>query len=148
MLTPEADWETNNSDPEVTEGPQFITHDGRTFMFYSAGACWKDGYSIGALALKEGSDPMNASNWSRLPANPLFVSNPAGRVFGPGHNSFFTSPDGTEDWILYHANPATGQGCGDARSIRMQPFDWSAAGLPELGTPVALGTNLPIPSGE
>ena len=24
-------------------------------------------------------------------------------VFGPGHNSFVKSPDGREDWIVYHA---------------------------------------------
>jgi len=25
-------------------------------------------------------------------------------VYGPGHNGFFKSPDGTEDWIVYQAN--------------------------------------------
>ena len=148
ILTPTADWETNDAFPEVAEGPQFITHDGRTFLFYSAGACWKDGYSIGALALEKDSDPLVAANWTRLSDNPLFVSNPAGKVFGPGHNSFFTSRDGSEDWILYHANPATDQGCGDERSMRMQQFEWSADGLPVLGTPAPLGSNLAVPAGE
>lgn len=148
ILAPLAEWEKNGTTPEVTEGPQFITHDGRVFMFYSAGGCWTDGYSIGALLLKAGADPMNAANWTRLSDNPLLTSNPGGGAFGPGHNSFFTSPDGTEDWILYHANPRAGQGCADERSIRMQLFTWSSSGLPELGTPAPLGVSLPVPSGE
>ncbi|WP_420458880.1 family 43 glycosylhydrolase [Neolewinella sp.] len=148
VLTPTDAWEKNGTDPEVTEGPQFLAHGDRMFMFYSAGGCWTDGYSIGALFLTLGEDPMDATNWSRLEANPLFTSNTSGGVFGPGHNSFFTSPDGTEDWILYHANPQSGQGCGDERSIRMQPFTWTADGLPDLGTPVALGQQLERPSGE
>jgi GH43 family beta-xylosidase len=148
LIRPEADWETNGTNPTVTEGPQFITHEGRQFLFYSAGGCWRDGYSIGALVLETGTDPLVAANWSRLPSNPLFTSNRSGGAYGPGHNSFFKSPDGTEDWILYHANRNPGDGCGDLRSIRMQPFTWSAEGIPQLGTPAAVGQLLEVPAGE
>ena len=148
ILQPEADWERNGTDPRVVEGPQFIVHDNKLFLFYSAGGCWTDGYSLGALQLELGDDPLLADSWTRLEENPLFVSNAAARAYGPGHNSFFTSPDGTEDWILYHANAQPGQGCGDQRSMRMQPFSWSAEGLPVLGEPAALGQALPVPSGE
>ncbi len=98
--------------------------------------------------LEEGGDPMTPADWSRLPDNPLLSSNPSGGAFGPGHNSFFTSPDGTEDWILYHANRNAGDGCGDLRSIRMQPFSWSDDGLPVLGTPTPAGQEIPVPAGE
>ena len=148
LLQPEADWERNGTDPRVVEGPQFIAHDGTTFLFYSAGGCWTDGYSLGALELSIGDEPMDANNWSRLDANPLFTSNAAARAYGPGHNSFFTSPNGSEDWILYHANPEAGQGCGDKRSMRMQRFTWSADGRPVLGEPAALGQSLAVPAGE
>ncbi len=33
LLQPEEDWEKNGTDPEVTEGPQFLAHGGRQFMF-------------------------------------------------------------------------------------------------------------------
>ncbi|WP_116125686.1 family 43 glycosylhydrolase [Lewinella sp. IMCC34183] len=148
LLQPEAAWEENGTDPRVVEGPQFIQHEGKLFMFYSAGGCWTDGYSLGAMELTIGDDPMLPESWSRLAQNPLFTSDAAARAYGPGHNSFFSSPDGTENWILYHANPEAGQGCGDERSMRMQPFTWSADGLPVLGDPVALGRSLPVPSGE
>ncbi len=148
ILQPAAAWEQNGTTPRVVEGPQFLIHAGRVFLFYSAGGCWTDGYSIGALELAAGSDPLDVDNWSRLDQNPLFTTNAAGRAYGPGHNSFFTSPDSTESWILYHANPNPGQGCGDQRSMRMQPFTWSADGRPLLGQPVALGKTLPVPAGE
>ncbi len=148
LLQPEAAWESAGTDPTVVEGPQFISHDGSLFLFYSAGGCWTDGYSLGALQLQIGDDPMDPNSWSRLDRNPLLTTNASARAYGPGHNSFFTSPDGSESWILYHANPEAGQGCGGKRSTRMQPFTWSADGLPVLGEPVALGRSLPVPAGE
>jgi GH43 family beta-xylosidase len=79
---------------------------------------------------------MSPASWVKS-QQPVFSKNPEGHVFGPGHNSFFKSPDGTEDWIIYHANPEAGQGCGNNRSARMQPFTWSDDG-PVFGMPVSL----------
>ncbi|MNY80450.1 Glycosyl hydrolases family 43 [compost metagenome] len=67
-------------------------------------------------------------------------------MYAPGHNSFFKSPDGKEDWILYHANSNPGEGCGNKRSPRMQKIDWDANGFPVLGEPVSEGMSLAIPS--
>ena len=55
---------------------------------------------------------------------------PDAHAYGAGHNSFFQSPDGTQDWILYHANSEPGQGCGSHRAPRAQPFTWKPDGLP------------------
>jgi GH43 family beta-xylosidase len=38
----------------------------------------------------------------------VFQTSEENGVYAPGHNSFFTSPDGKEDWILYHANTKPG----------------------------------------
>jgi GH43 family beta-xylosidase len=65
-----------------------------------------------------------------------------------GHNSFFKSPDGTEDWILYHANSEPGQGCGRHRSPRAQKFTWKPDDTPDFGEPLPINTRLPRPSGE
>lgn len=148
LLKPNESWEINGTNPQVTEGPQFLLKDDKAFIFYSAGGCWKDGYSIGAIFLDSNQDPMDASLWKRLDENPLFVTNNTGNAFGPGHNSFFKSLDGNEDWILYHANPQPGQGCGNNRSIRMQQISWDADGFPVLGTPEPLNKDLIKPDGE
>lgn len=49
---------------------------------------------------------------------------------------------------MYHANSTSGGGCGNGRTTRAQEFTWNADGTPDFGTPVALGTTLPGPSGE
>ncbi|MEJ7661106.1 MAG: family 43 glycosylhydrolase [Hymenobacter sp.] len=59
-------------------------------------------------------------------------------AYGPGHNGFFKSKDGSEDWLVYHANNLVGQGCGDSRNPRIQKFTWNADDTPNFGTPVAI----------
>ncbi|HET9519042.1 MAG TPA: family 43 glycosylhydrolase, partial [Actinoplanes sp.] len=148
LSTPQHDWE-KAGDP-VNEGPVALTRGGRTFLFYAASACNTPDYKLGRLAYT-GGDPLNASSWSKS-ASPAFSRNDGGRAFGPGHNGFFTSPDGTEDWIVYHANPQAyankDENCGSHRSTRIQKVRWNADGTPDLGTPVPLGDALNAPSGE
>jgi GH43 family beta-xylosidase len=147
LSAPQLSWETSGSPPAVNEGPQFLQHGDEIFIVYSAGGCWTDDYSLGLLSASATADPMDASAWTKS-TTPLLSKYPEGQAFGPGHCSFFSSPDSTEDWILYHANPQSGQGCGNKRSIRMQPYRWSADGLPQFDKPAALDVALPKPSGE
>lgn len=128
----------------VNEGPQFLSHEGKVFIVFSANGCWTDHYNLGLLELT-GDDPLSPQNWKKHPL-PIFSRNIEHSVYAPGHNSFFKSPDGTEDWILYHANDQSGQGCGDKRSPRMQRISWNQDGTPNLGVPVPRGKELPIPS--
>jgi len=81
-------------------------------------------------------------------SRPLFVKDPQKKVFAPGHNSFFKSPDGCEDWILYHANSNSGDGCSSKRNPRMQKFSWDETGFPVLGTPVGIDEPREVPSAE
>ncbi|WP_345598967.1 family 43 glycosylhydrolase, partial [Thermocatellispora tengchongensis] len=130
----------------VTEAPEPLYHNGKTFVIYSASACWGPDYKLGMLTLT-GNDPLNPAHWTKSP-NPVFQRNDANGVYAPGHNGFFKSPDGTEDWIVYHANDSASGGCDMNRSTRAQKFTWNADGTPNFGTPVRLGTTLPAPSGE
>lgn len=147
LSTPFYSWETIG-DPDVNEGPQALKNGaGRLFLTYSASGCWTDDYALGLLTLKEGGDPMNASDWSKSPT-PVFTKKPEGGAYAPGHNGFFKSRDGREDWIIYHANSAPGQGCGDKRNPRMQKLEWNSDGTPRFGEPAALTMKLRKPSGE
>jgi GH43 family beta-xylosidase len=132
---------------DVNEGPEILEHGDRIFLIYSASGCWTDAYKLGMLTATAGSDLLKASSWKKSP-EPVFQGSADNRVYAPGHNGFFKSPDGKQDWILYHANPEPGQGCGSQRSPRAQPFVWDSDGRPNFGTPVALTTALPRPSGD
>ena len=147
ISTPTYDWEKLGS-PDVNEGPEILKNaGGKVFLTYSASGCWNDDYCLGMLTLKDGGDPLVASNWTKS-ATPVFTKNTAGFAYGPGHNTFFKSLDGTEDWILYHANSQSAQGCGDARNPRTQKFTWNSDGTPNFGQPVSINTTYPRPSGE
>ena len=84
--------------------PQILKRGDRLFLIYSASGCWTDHYALGMLSADASSDPLDAAAWTKS-AEPVFEGSPAAGAYAPGHNSFFTSPDGREDWILYHANP-------------------------------------------
>lgn len=150
---PTHDWETHgdlndaNNPPHVNvnEGPQFLKHKDKLFIIFSASGCWTDFYALGVLHFEGKGDLLDASAWKKHPV-PVFKQSKEKGVYAPGHNSFFKSPDGTEDWILYHANDQPGQGCGKFRSPRAQKFSWNKDGFPEFGEPVKTNTVLAIPS--
>ncbi len=131
---------------DVNEGPEILEHGDKIFLIYSASGCWTNYYELGMLTASVSSNLLKPSSWTKSP-KAVFWESPEAGVFAPGHNTFFQSPDGTEDWILYHANSAAGQGCGRLRSPRAQKISWRPDGTPDFGRPLA--TNQPIvkPSG-
>jgi len=146
LTTPQLGWERNGFG--VNEGPQSLKGPtGKQFLIYSASFCGTDDYALGMLTLKDGGNPMTLADWEKS-QQPVFSKNPTGNAFGPGHNGFFKSSDGTEDWIIYHANSSTGQGCGGSRNVRIQKFTYNSAGVPVFGSPVATGLKVNVPSGE
>jgi GH43 family beta-xylosidase len=141
---------SNTLDPphvDVNEGPAVLVRNGRIFVTYSASGCWTDSYALGMLTANQNSNLLDAASWRKSPL-PVFWQSPAADAYGTGHNSFFQSPDGREDWILYHANPEPAQGCGGHRSPRAQRFTWNPGGTPDFGRPVKAGAPLAVPSGE
>jgi len=145
LSRPELSWETQGG--PVNEGPQVLLNPaGEVLIVYSASGCWTDDYALGQLRLRSGGNPMQRSDWTKSP-QPVLVKKPQNSAYGPGHNAFFKSPNGQENWIMYHANSNSGDGCSDKRSIRIQPFTWKADGTPNFGEPVATGKPIPVPGG-
>lgn len=149
ISSPNHGWEKHGNSGDgkhvyVNEGPEALIHGDDIFVVFSG--CWTDHYALGALRAKAGADLLKARSWKKLP-NALLSSDPSAEAFGTGHNGFFKSPDGTQDWIIFHANPEAHQGCGGHRAPRIQPFTWNTDGTPNFGKPVPLGQPLPKPSG-
>jgi GH43 family beta-xylosidase len=146
ISSPQNDWERRGF--AVNEGPEILRNPaGKVHLIYSGSYCGEDRYALGLMTLKDGSDPMRATNWTKN-AKPVFTGLASANAFGTGHNGFFKSRDGKEDWIIYHANSAAGEGCDDSRNVRMQKFIWTADGMPSFGEPVSTGQAIPVPSGE
>lgn len=140
ISSPTEAWE-RGTELNLQEGPQFLQHGGQTFVIYSTKESWLPDYRLGQLRLT-GGNPLQAASWTK--SGPVFAS--AEGVVGVGHASFTTSPNGAEDWIVYHAKTSTAPGWD--RVIRMQTFTWKVDGSPDFGTPVASGRKIPRPAGE
>lgn len=130
---------------DVNEGPQLLRNGKKLFIVYSASGCWTDDYVLGLLSFSGKKNLLDSAKWEKS-TQPVFRQSKEKGVYAPGHNSFFKSPDGKEDWILYHANSFPGQGCGSHRSPRAQKFTWNKDGSPYFGEPVKENTPIAIPA--
>lgn len=142
LTSPQYSWEGQGNN--INEGPTTIQHGGKTFLTYSASGCWTASYSLGELTNTDGNY-LNPGSWTKA-TSPVFSS--ANGAYGPGHNGFFKSPDGTQDWIIYHAVTNPGGSCGGDRTSRMQKVSFDGSGNLQLGSPVSLNTDLNLPSGD
>ncbi len=142
LTRPELEWEMSGR--KVTEAAQILQRNGRTFLVYSASYCNTPDYKLGMMELV-GDNPLEREDWHQFP-EPVFER--GNGVYGPGHNGFFQSPDGTEDWLVYHGNSSEDHGCSATRSLRAQKFTWNQDGTPNFGEPVPEGQPVARPSGE
>jgi GH43 family beta-xylosidase len=141
-------WQVQAKDYWI-EAPQPLRHGGRDFVVYSAGHTAAV-YYLGLLELT-GKDPMDPKSWTKHP-RPVFSPEPspgggAPGVFVPGHNSFTKSPDGSEDWLVYHAKDSA-ENDARGRTMRIQRFTWAADGKPDFGRAIPAGVPQRKPSGE
>ncbi|UYZ62098.1 glycoside hydrolase family 43 protein [Hymenobacter weizhouensis] len=146
LARPTHAWEKGGG-RQILEGPEFLAGPrGQLFIVYSASACWDDNYCLGLLTAPAGADLLRAELWTKTP-EPVFRSSKAAGVYGPGHNGFTTSPDGRENWLVYHAKTAADGKCA-GRSSRLQRFGWRPDGTPDFSEPTPLTTPQPRPAGE
>lgn len=151
---PEYEWERQHLNPDgtrrkyviyVNEGPQPLKSPSGKYIHiaYSASGTWTPYYCLGLLTARSDADLLDPASWSKSP-EPVFGQSPENGVFSVGHNSFFKSPDGKEDYILYHARSSE---TSEIRSPRAQKFTWDKNDYPVFGTPLPSSAILPKPSG-
>jgi GH43 family beta-xylosidase len=134
--------------PHVREAPVTLLRNGKVFLVYSACAADTPDYKLGLLRADatRDADLLDTSSWKQHPT-PVFARVDQHGVFGPGHCFFFRSPDGKEDWIVYHSKGGMAATYAD-RSTRAQRFTWKPDGTPDFGLPLSLATDIASPSGE
>jgi GH43 family beta-xylosidase len=140
LSQPELPWEQVRY--WVNEGPAVIRRNGRVWMTYSAAGTGAE-YCLGLLTANENADLLDPKSWTKSPV-PVFTTSEANGVFGPGHNSFTTTPDGKTDLLVYHARSyrdIQGDPLHDPnRHTRVQKISWKPDGTPDFGQPASDGS--------
>ena len=90
-------------------------------------------------------DVMQSSSWNHFSTEPVIVGN-NGDCTGPGHNGWFSSPDGAETWLVYHGTSVAPREKGrSSRAMRLNfnssgwpvppPFSWMRSNGPPFNEP-------------
>ncbi|MFT3829280.1 MAG: glycoside hydrolase family 43 protein [Opitutaceae bacterium] len=135
LSRPEFAWEIRGF--WVNEGPSILVRHGRVFLSYSASAT-DENYCMGLLHAAEDSDLLDPASWIKSP-HPVFATDYEHQIYGPGHNSFTISEDGSTDLLVYHARTYT-EIVGDPlwdpnRHTYVKPLRWGGDGMPVFGRP-------------
>ncbi len=149
ISTPEFGWEKRMF--LINEGPEILMRGTKLHIIYSAGWCGSGLYALGRLTVSKKANLMDPATWEGSKfVNPVFETDAARGVFGPGHGSFFTANGGKEFWNVYHATEEEGKGCftGGMRTTRVQRFTWNKDNTPNFRRPVSLATDIPAPRGD
>ena len=137
LTKPDYAWEKVKH--EVNEAPSVLIRNGKVFMTYSAAAT-DASYSLGLLTAPANANLLDPKSWTKSP-EPVFKTSEKNGMYGPGHNSFTTTPDGKTDLLVYHARDyrdIKGDSLRDPnRHTRVQVLGWKADGTPDFGEPVA-----------
>lgn len=132
LSKPEYEWEKIGF--LVNEGAAVIKKNGKIFISYSASAT-DFNYCMGLLWADEDADLMDPASWSKSRTPVLTTDEEAGQ-YGPGHNSFTVSEDGTEDVMVYHARTykeIVGDPLYDPnRHTWIKPIRWLPDGTPDF----------------
>ncbi|MCA1855656.1 glycoside hydrolase family 43 protein [Massilia oculi] len=146
VARPHADWQLFKKgramydavyDWHTVEGASVLVHGGRYYCFYSGGAWEQENYGVSWVVAEHPLGPFTRPEGSE---HALLMRTRPGNVIGPGHNSFTTSPDGSQDWIVYHAwDPAM-----TGRRMCIDRLTWDG-GRPSTAGPSF--TRQPAPAG-
>ena len=131
----------------TNEGPEQLInpHTGQNFIVYSAARVNTPFYCLGVLELT-GNDPMQYQSWTKNTAGCQFHQNTETGVYATGHASYTTSPDGSEWYVVYHAQTTPNPPNNIYRTVRTQKFEWAQDGSPEF--PLAANGPFAVPSGQ
>ncbi|OXM85784.1 glycoside hydrolase family 43 protein [Paenibacillus rigui] len=132
LSTPEYDWEIIGF--KVNEGAAVLKRDDRIFISFSASAT-DFNYCIGLLSASEDADLLDPKSWEKS-AQPVLTTDEELGLYGPGHNSFTKSEDGTQDVLVFHARTykdIQGDPLYDPnRHMFVRPLLWNADGTPNF----------------
>lgn len=142
LTGPEYPWES-----DITEGPFPIVRDGKVYLMYAANAAHLPEYCLALMRCNDPEHILDHKSWEKEP-QPILTGR--GDVYGPGHACIVPSPDGTEDYLVFHSkfdldNTLPG---GWNRVINLLRLHWDEESRPVFDPLPMRGEGRPLPSGE
>jgi len=95
LSKPDYPWEA-----DINEGAFPIVRNGQVYLMYSANAAHLPQYCIALLHCLDPNDALNPKVWVKE-QRPILVGTED--VIGPGHACIVPSPDGSEDYLVFHS---------------------------------------------
>ena len=148
IAEPTYDWERvhpyDGKWAPINEGAYFVESGDRIFIVYSGNGCWSDDYVMGIMELV-GDDILSPDSWVKNEVP--FMTKGNGNA-GPGHATFFKSPDESELWICHHClHESDPEWKPMDRHCHVQKVFFDECGFPHAETPIAQGEYFKEPSG-
>jgi beta-xylosidase len=131
VIRPTVEWERKKG--AVTEGPWMLKHKGLYHLMYSGSGADGPDYGIGYATSKSPLGP-----FTKYSGNP--IARRGDGVFGPGHHSVVTGPDG-KLWMVYHQQNS--EKIGWDRFLAIDPMWFDERGVIHVKT--TRGTDEPAP---
>lgn len=134
VLRPSGDWQIFERNRAIynrvwdawytVEGAFVVFHEGKYWCFYSGGRYENETYGVGVAVSDSVLGP-----YVEPDAGPVVLHGAPPHVIGPGHNSIVLGPDGTTEFIVYHAWDQA----MTARRMCIDPLAWTPDGPRCLG---------------
>jgi GH43 family beta-xylosidase len=135
VVRPHLDWHLFRKERQMygavydwytVEGASVLKHNGLYYCFYSGGAWEYENYGVSYVVAEH---PLGPYRRPEEAFHAILKSVPE-RMIGPGHNSFTVSPNGEEQFIVYHAWDTGMTG----RRMCIDRFHWNE-GIPTVEGP-------------
>lgn len=142
LCRPEYPWEA-----DINEGPFPIVREGEIHLLYAANAAHLPKYCLGLLHCTDPEHVEDPAVWVKE-ENPILTG--TDDIIGPGHACIVPSPDGTEDWLVFHSKFDREEAlfAGWNRVVNLLRVRWDNRQRPVFDPLPRRGEPLPVPSGE
>lgn len=110
LLEPDQEWELQNEDVDILEGPFMVKNNEQYYLMYTANAFWDPFYAIGYAV---SDSPLGS--FVKNEKNPILENDLENGISGPGHNTVTVGLDNETLYMVYHIHTDPDNPSGDRR---------------------------------